>query len=53
MVDLLLFPLDTLKTRLQAEGGLRGSGGWRSLYAGCSSTLLGSAPGGKIVDCTF
>lgn len=45
-VDLSLFPLDTLKTRLQSRVGLAASGGSRSLYAGLSSVLLGSAPVG-------
>lgn len=48
MVDAALFPLDTLKTRLQSAGGLAASGGTRSLYAGISSILIGSAPGGNI-----
>lgn len=46
-VDMVLFPLDTLKTRLQSAKGLQASGGFRGLYAGLSSTLLGSAPSGK------
>ncbi len=46
VVDTVLFPLDTLKTRLQSAGGLAASGGTRSLYAGISSILIGSAPGG-------
>lgn len=45
-VDTVLFPLDTLKTRLQSKAGLRATGGAGRLYAGLSSTLLGSAPSG-------
>lgn len=46
-VDIILFPLDTLKTRLQSPAGLRQSGGLKSLYSGIGTTLLGSAPGGN------
>lgn len=41
-----MFPLDTLKTRLQSVDGLHGSGSFRSLYSGISAVLVGSAPGG-------
>ncbi|GFO41106.1 S-adenosylmethionine mitochondrial carrier protein [Plakobranchus ocellatus] len=43
-VDAMLFPLDTIKTRLQSEVGLKSSGGFKGLYAGLLSVLLGSAP---------
>ncbi|KAI3388506.1 hypothetical protein SNEBB_007985, partial [Seison nebaliae] len=42
--DVSLYPLDTLKTRLQSEKGFRSAGGFRFLYSGLSSILLGSAP---------
>lgn len=48
-VDVILFPLDTLKTRLQSSGGLAASGGLRGMYSGISSTLIGSAPGGILI----
>lgn len=48
-VDVVLFPLDTLKTRLQSTNGLTASGGLRGLYSGLSSTVIGSAPSGKQV----
>ena len=44
-VDTLLFPLDTIKTRLQA--GSSGLQGWvrvRQLYSGLGPVLLGSVP---------
>ncbi|KAK0415860.1 hypothetical protein QR680_012159 [Steinernema hermaphroditum] len=47
-VDLSLYPLDTLKTRLQSEAGFRASGGFRHLYRGMSSVAIGSAPGAAL-----
>lgn len=43
-VDLLLFPLDTIKTRLQSERGFWKSGGFRGIYSGILSSAVGSAP---------
>ena len=48
-VDLTLFPIDTIKTRLQAEGGLAKNGRFKGLYEGMGSVAVGSAPGGKFV----
>ena len=46
-VDLILFPLDTVKTRLQSPQGFRKAGGFRGIYAGVPSTAVGSFPNGK------
>lgn len=46
-VDVILFPLDTLKTRLQSAKGFAKSGGFRAIYAGVASAASGSAPSGK------
>jgi len=43
-VDISLFPLDTIKTRLQAEGGFWKSGGFKGMYSGLFSAAIGSAP---------
>lgn len=43
-VDLALFPLDTIKTRLQSKQGFWKAGSFRGIYNGLPSTLLGSAP---------
>lgn len=43
-VDTLLFPLDTLKTRLQSPRGFMRSGGFKGIYKGLSSAIVGSAP---------
>ncbi|RHZ47103.1 hypothetical protein Glove_593g25 [Diversispora epigaea] len=43
-VDVILFPLDTLKTRLQSKTGFYASGGFRGIYSGLASVVVGSAP---------
>lgn len=45
-VDVALFPLDTIKTRLQSQQGFRAAGGFRGIYSGLLSVTLGSAPTG-------
>jgi len=47
-VDLSLYPIDTLKTRLQSSAGFSHSGGFRGIYAGVGSALVGSAPGAAL-----
>lgn len=47
-VDVAIYPLDTLKTRLQAPAGFAVSGGWRRLFAGVLPTALSSVPGGAV-----
>lgn len=47
-VDGALFPLDTLKTRLQSPDGFRQSGGFRGIYSGLGPAILGSAPTGEL-----
>uniref|UniRef100_A0A0N4SUT5 Mitochondrial S-adenosylmethionine carrier protein n=1 Tax=Mus musculus TaxID=10090 RepID=A0A0N4SUT5_MOUSE len=49
-VDLILFPLDTIKTRLQSPQGFNKAGGFRGIYAGVPSAAVGSFPNGKGVD---
>ena len=45
-VDLALFPLDTMKTRLQSQQGFYKAGGFRGIYAGVPSAAIGSFPNG-------
>ena len=45
-VDVVLYPLDTIKTRLQSSAGFRHSGGFRGIYRGLGSVAVGSVPGG-------
>ncbi len=52
-VDVTLFPLDTVKTRLQSEVGFWRAGGFTRIYAGIGPTLLGSAPNAAIFFCTY
>lgn len=46
-VDLILFPLDTIKTRLQSPQGFNKAGGFHGIYAGVPSAAIGSFPNGK------
>ena len=46
-VDLALFPLDTVKTRLQSQFGFHNSGGFKQLYRGLGSAMIVSAPNGN------
>lgn len=52
-VDLTLFPLDTIKTRLQSEAGFWKSGGFRRIYAGIPSVVIGSAPGSALFFASY
>lgn len=45
-VDLLFFPIDTVKTRLQSSQGFLKAGGFRGIYKGIGSVVVGSSPGG-------
>lgn len=45
-VDLLFFPIDTIKTRLQSSQGFVNTGGFRGIYKGVGSVIVGSSPGG-------
>ena len=52
-VDVSLFPLDTLKTRLQAPQGFVSAGGFRGIYSGLGPALVGSAPGAALFFLTY
>ena len=52
-VDSVLFPLDTIKTRLQSREGFKASGGFTRIYAGMSSAMLGSAPSAATFFVTY
>ncbi|OQV24255.1 S-adenosylmethionine mitochondrial carrier protein [Hypsibius exemplaris] len=52
-VDVSLFPLDTIKTRLQSENGFWKAGGFRNIYAGIGPTVLGSAPTAALFFCSY
>ncbi|XP_066473366.1 mitochondrial S-adenosylmethionine carrier protein isoform X2 [Tiliqua scincoides] len=52
-VDLILFPLDTVKTRLQSPQGFKKSGGFHGIYAGVPSTAIGSFPNAAAFFVTY
>ncbi|XP_075039501.1 mitochondrial S-adenosylmethionine carrier protein isoform X1 [Mixophyes fleayi] len=52
-VDLILFPLDTFKTRLQSPQGFSKAGGFRGIYAGVPSTAIGSFPNAAAFFVTY
>ncbi len=52
-VDVTLFPLDTLKTRLQSEAGFWKAGGFSRLYAGLGPAAAGSAPNAAIFFASY
>ncbi|TRY63438.1 hypothetical protein TCAL_03629 [Tigriopus californicus] len=52
-VDVSLFPLDTIKTRLQSGQGFGQAGGFRLLYAGLGPVLVGSAPNAALFFVTY
>ncbi|GAB7352427.1 hypothetical protein MBLNU459_g2846t1 [Dothideomycetes sp. NU459] len=52
-VDISLYPLDTLKTRLQSSSGFLAAGGFKGVYAGVGSAIVGSAPGAALFFVTY
>merc|ERR1719300_1287575 len=52
-VDISLFPLDTIKTRLQSKQGFWASGGFKRIYAGLGPAAVGSAPNAAVFFCTY
>uniref|UniRef100_A0A8C5SQI9 Mitochondrial S-adenosylmethionine carrier protein n=1 Tax=Laticauda laticaudata TaxID=8630 RepID=A0A8C5SQI9_LATLA len=52
-VDLTLFPLDTVKTRLQSPQGFKKAGGFRGIYAGVPSAAVGSFPNAAAFFVTY
>ncbi|ORX88347.1 mitochondrial carrier [Basidiobolus meristosporus CBS 931.73] len=53
VIDTALFPLDTIKTRLQSNLGFTKSGGFSGVYSGLSSAVLGSAPAAGVFFVTY
>ncbi|KAG1040162.1 hypothetical protein G6F43_012342 [Rhizopus delemar] len=52
-VDTALYPLDTIKTRFQSKAGFRASGGFRGIYSGLLSAVVGSAPNASLFFVTY
>ncbi|XP_039493135.1 S-adenosylmethionine mitochondrial carrier protein homolog [Drosophila santomea] len=53
VVDIALFPIDTVKTRLQSELGFWRAGGFRGIYKGLAPAAAGSAPTAALFFCTY
>jgi solute carrier family 25 S-adenosylmethionine transporter 26 len=51
--DVSLFPLDTIKTRLQSPHGFLKAGGFKGIYAGLGAAAAGSAPGAALFFSTY
>ncbi|KAL9960670.1 hypothetical protein ACROYT_G034156 [Oculina patagonica] len=52
-VDVILFPFDTIKTRLQSAEGFAKAGGFRGIYKGIASAASGSAPAAATFFCSY
>jgi solute carrier family 25 S-adenosylmethionine transporter 26 len=52
-VDVALFPIDTLKTRLQSPQGFLKAGGFHGIYNGLAAAAAGSAPGAALFFSTY
>jgi solute carrier family 25 (mitochondrial S-adenosylmethionine transporter), member 26 len=52
-VDIALYPIDTIKTRLQAPVGFWKAGGFHGVYRGLGATATGSGPGAALFFCTY
>lgn len=48
VVDGIIFPLDTIKTRSQAANGLLANGGYKGLYRGLGSVIVCTVPSASI-----
>jgi len=52
-VEAILFPIDSLKTRLQSGTCFREAGAFRSIYRGVGVTAVGAVPASAIFFCTY
>jgi solute carrier family 25 (mitochondrial S-adenosylmethionine transporter), member 26 len=52
-VDVALFPIDTIKTRLQSPQGFLAAGAFRGIYNGLGAAAIGSAPGAALFFSTY
>eukprot|EP00092_Neocalanus_flemingeri_P076870 GFUD01095387.1.p1 GENE.GFUD01095387.1~~GFUD01095387.1.p1 ORF type:complete len:265 (+),score=60.11 GFUD01095387.1:42-836(+) len=53
VVDVTVYPLDTLKTRLQGKEGFRLLGGFNNLFKGIGPVVVGSVPHAALFFCTY
>ena len=52
-VDVTLYPIDTIKTRMQSAQGFRASGGFHGVYKGVGVAFIGSMPGAAMFFLTY
>jgi len=52
-VDVSLFPIDTVKTRMQAPEGFFKAGGFNGVYRGLPAAAAGSVPGAALFFSTY
>ena len=50
VTDIILYPIDTIKTRLQSSEGFYKSGGFSGIYKGIGAAAAGSAPAGNALS---
>lgn len=50
VVDTSLYPVDTIKSRLQSQQGFSKAGGFSRLYRGLPPVLAGSIPNGEFAS---
>ena len=53
VVDVSLFPIDTIKTRFQSKAGFWDAGGLKHIYRGLPIVSAGSVPGSAIFFTTY
>lgn len=53
VVDVVLFPIDTIKTRVQSEKRFWRAGGFRGIYNGLGPAAVGSVPSAALFFCTY
>lgn len=53
IVDVSLYPIDTVKSRLQSAQGFRQAGGFKNVYRGIQPVLLGSMPASALFFLTY
>lgn len=51
--DIALYPIDTIKSRLQKDVGFWKAGGFRGIYKGLTLTAFGSGPAGALFFCSY
>lgn len=51
--DIVFFPIDTIKTRLQARGGFFYNGSYHNIYKGVGSAIIASAPSASLFFITY